>query len=82
MKKPVYWGLSKLELCKKAIYDFLYNYVKPKYGEKVNFSNMDKDCFIFHVKTDAFYKNIVEHVETRFETSSYHLNRPFTKTKK
>ena len=58
MKKPVYWGLSKLELCKKAIYDFLYNYVKPKYGEKVNFSNMDKDSFIFHEKLMLFIKTL------------------------
>ena len=35
MSKPVHLGLSVLELNKILMYDFLYGYVKPKYGEKV-----------------------------------------------
>ena len=34
MNKPVYLGLSVLGLSKILIYEFWYNYVKPKYGEK------------------------------------------------
>ena len=34
MNKPVYLGLSLLELSKILMYEFLYDYVKPKYGEK------------------------------------------------
>ena len=34
MNKPVYLGLSILELNKILIYKFWYDYVKPKYGEK------------------------------------------------
>ena len=34
MNKPVYLGLSILELSKILTYDFCYDYVKPKYGEK------------------------------------------------
>ena len=34
MNKPVYWGLSILELNKRVMYEFWYGYVKPKYGEK------------------------------------------------
>ena len=40
MKKPVYLGLSILDLSQKIIYDFWYGYVKPKYGENV------KLCYI------------------------------------
>ena len=32
--KPVYLGLSILELTKILMYEFWYDYVKPKYGEK------------------------------------------------
>ena len=35
MNKPVYLGLSIFELTKIVMYKFfLYDYVKPKYGEK------------------------------------------------
>ena len=34
MDKPVYWGLSILKLSKILMYEFWYNYVKPKYDEK------------------------------------------------
>ena len=34
MNKPVYLGLSILELSKILMYEFWYNYVKLKYGEK------------------------------------------------
>ena len=34
MNKPVYLGLSILELCKTVKYEFCYDYVKPKYIEK------------------------------------------------
>ena len=34
INKPVYLGLSILELSKILNYKFQYDYVKPKYGEK------------------------------------------------
>ena len=37
--------------------------------------------FIVHVKTDGIYKDIVEHVKTRFDTSNYELDRPLPKEK-
>ena len=35
MNKPVYLGLSILELSKILMYEFWYNYVKTKYGDNV-----------------------------------------------
>ena len=37
---------------------------------------MDTDSFIVYIKTDEFYKDIAEDVQTRFDTSSYELDRP------
>ena len=34
MNKPVYLGLSRLEISKILMYEFWYDYVKPRYGEK------------------------------------------------
>ena len=46
MNKPVYLGLSMLELRKILMYEFWYGYAKPKDGEKVKLCSMDTDSFI------------------------------------
>ena len=51
MNKPVYLGLSVLDLNKTVIYEFWYNYVKPELGENPKLCLMDTDSFIVHVKT-------------------------------
>ena len=81
MNKLVHLGLSVLELSKILIYEFWYDYVKPKHGEKVKLCYMDTDSFIVYIKTDDIYKDIAEDVETRFDTSTYELDRPFPKEK-
>ena len=81
MNKPMYLGLSILELSKILMYEFWYDYVKPKYGENAKLCYMDTDSFIVHVKTDDIYKDIAEDVETRFDTSNYEIDRPLTMKK-
>ena len=76
MNKPVYLGLLILDLSKTLMYQFLYDYIKPNYGEKVKLCYMDIYSFIVHVKTDDIYKDIAEDVETRFDLSSYEIDRP------
>ena len=51
MKKPVYSRLSILDLSKTVMYEFWYDYIKPKYGENANLCYMDIGSFIAHVKT-------------------------------
>ena len=75
MNKPVYLGLSILELSKILMYEFWYDYVKPKYGEKTKLG------FIVYIKTNDIYKDIAEDVESRFHTSNFELNRPLPKEK-
>ena len=76
MNKPVYLGLSILEMSKTLMYEFWYDYMKPKYGDKVKFCYMNTDSFIMHIKTEDFYKDIANDVEKRFDTSNYEVNRP------
>ena len=59
MNKLVYLGLSVLDLyirvidiSKTVMYDFWYDYVKPKYVENAKLCYMDTDSFLVHVKTD------------------------------
>ena len=59
MNKLVYLGLSLLDLSKTVMYEFWYNYVKPKYGENAKFCYMDTDSFIVHVK-HMIFTNILQ----------------------
>ena len=52
MNKLVYLGLSILELSKVLMYEFWYDYVKPKYDEKAKLCYMDKGSFIVYIKAD------------------------------
>ena len=79
--KPVYLGLSILELSKIVKCLFWYDYVKPKYGEKAKLCYMDKENFMVYVENDDIYEDITKDIETRFHTSNYELNRPLPKRK-
>ena len=68
INKPVYLGLSIIDLSKTVMYEFWYDYIKPKYGEDAKLCYMDADSFIVHVKVDDIYKDIAEDVETGFDT--------------
>ena len=81
MNNPVYLGLSILDLSKIVMYEFWYDYVKPKYGENVKLCYMDTNSYIVHVKTDYIYKDIAEDVETRYDTSNFEIDRPLPKGK-
>ena len=81
MNKPVFLEFSILELSKILMYEFWYNYVKPKYGGKGKLCYMDTDSFIVYTKGDDIYKDITKDVKTRFDTSNYELSRPFSKGK-
>ena len=62
MNKPVYLGFSILELSKILTYEFWYDYLKPKYGEKAKLYYTDTDSFIVYIKTVDIYKDLVEDV--------------------
>ena len=76
MNKPIYLGLSILEISKILMYEFWYDYMKPKYGDNVKLCYMDTDSFIRHIKTEDFYEDIANDVEKIFDTSNYEVDRP------
>ena len=76
MNKPIYLGLSILEISKTLMYEFWYDYMKPKYNNDIKLCYMDTDSFIINIKTNDFYKDISNDVEDRFNTSNYEVNRP------
>ena len=76
MNKPIYLGLSILEISKILMYEFWYDYMKPKYDNNVKLCYMDTDSFIMNIKTNDFYEDIANDVENRFYTSNYEVKRP------
>ena len=81
MKKPIYLGLSILEISKIIMYEFWYDYVKKKYEDMVKLCYMDTDSLIMNIKTKDIYKDIAQDVEERFGTSNYDVDRPLPKGK-
>ena len=65
MNKPIY-----------LMYEFWYDYMKPKYNDKVKLYYIDTDSFIMNIKTNDFYEDIASDVENSFDTSNYEVNRP------
>ena len=74
MNKTVYLGMSILDISKTLIYEFWYDYVKPKYNDNAKLCYMDTDSFVIHIKTEDFFEDINSDVERWFDTSSYDKN--------
>ena len=71
MNKPVYLRQAILDLSMIIMYEFHYNYMKPKYGTNLQLCYMDTDSLVYDIKTDDFYEDIAGDVKARFHTSSY-----------
>ena len=65
INKPVYLGATMLDVSKTLMYEFWYNYMKPKYGDNVKLCYIDTDSFIMYTKTEDFYKDIANNVEKK-----------------
>ena len=63
--------MSILDISKTLMYQFWYNYIKPKYQDRVKLCYMDTDSFVIHMITEDFYKDIAGDVEEWFDTSNY-----------
>ena len=78
MIKPVYLGLPILEISKILMYEFRYDYIKPKYQDNARLCYMDAGSFITYIKTEDVYEDIADDVENRYHTSNCEVNRPLS----
>ncbi|XP_022783261.1 uncharacterized protein LOC111324042 [Stylophora pistillata] len=68
--KPLYLGMCILDLSKTLMYDFHYNYIKSKYGDRVQLLFTDTDSLCHEIQTKDFYKDIIDDVDCLFDTSN------------
>ena len=74
MTKPLYLGMSILDISKILMYKFWYDYINPKYGDRAKLCYTDTDSFIIYIKTEDFFEDISNDVERWFDTSNYDKN--------
>ena len=70
MNKPLYLGLPILEISKTLMYEFLDDYIKPKYEQNSKLGYTGTDSFIINIKIEDFYKDIADYTEKRFGISN------------
>ena len=74
MNKLVYLGQAILDLSKIVMYEFHYDPMAPKYGDRLKLCYMDTGSLVYHIRTGDFYADIAHDVQTRFDTSGYILD--------
>ena len=74
--KPVYCGMSILDISKTLMYDFHYGYIKKKYGDKAGLLFADTDSLMYEIETEDFFEDIKMDVESKFDTSDFPEDHP------
>ena len=70
LKKLAYVGMCILDLSKVLMYEFHYDYIKNKYGNKLRLLFTDSDSLIFEIKTKYFYEGFSKDKEM-FDFNDY-----------
>ena len=68
MNKPIYLSLSILDISKTLMYEFWYDYIKPKYEDRAKLCYTDTDSFVIYIITEDFFADISDDVERWFHT--------------
>ena len=59
MNKPAYLGISILDISKTLMYEFWYDYIKPKYEDRAKLCCIDTENFVIHTKTKTFFETLL-----------------------
>ena len=75
LNKPVYTGMTILENSKILMYEFFYNHLKAKYGNKCRLVYTDTDSLILEIQTEDVYQDMQE-TPWVYDTSNYPKEHP------
>ena len=76
LDKPSYVGMCILDLSKVLMYDFHYNFIKKKYGDRAKLLFTDTDSLCYHILTDDVYEDLYNHKDM-FDNSDYSKSSKF-----
>ena len=76
MNRPAFVGACILDLSKTFMYDFHYNYIKCKYGDKAKLLFTDTDSLTYEIETPDAYADFLQN-EDIFDNSDYNKKSPF-----
>ena len=76
LDKPSYVGMCILDLSKVLMYDFHYNFIKVKYGDRAKLLFTDTDSLCYHIQTDDVYKDLYNYRDM-FDNSDYSKSSKF-----
>ena len=74
MNKSLYLGMSILDISKTLMYEFCYDYLRPKYNSKAKLCFMDTDSFVLNIFAEDFFEDVNNDVGRWFDTSNYDEN--------
>ena len=63
MNKPLYLGMSILDISEMLMYKFWFDYFKPNYKDRAKLCYTDTDSFIVNIITEDFFQDISNDVE-------------------
>ena len=76
LNRPAYVGMCILDLSKTLMYDFHYNYIKKKYGDRAKLLFTDTDSLTYEIETEDVYTNFWNDKDM-FDNSDYPENSPY-----
>ena len=75
LNRPIYAGMAILDLAKQLMYDFYYNTLKRKYGDRLTLLFTDTDSLCVSVETEDVYKDMLE-IQNELDCSDYPTDHP------
>ena len=57
LNRPAYVGMCILDLSKTLMYEFHYNYIKEKYGDRAKLLFTDMDSLTYEIETEDVYQD-------------------------
>ena len=76
LNRPAYVGMCIVDLSKTLMYDFHYNYIKNKCGDRARLLFTDTDSLTYEIETEDVYQD-VWYDKDKFDNSNYPENSPY-----
>ena len=76
LNRPAYVGMCILDFSKTLMYDFHYNCIKKKYGDRAKLLFTDTDSLTYEIEAEDVYQDFWNDID-KFDNSDYPENSPY-----